>query len=124
MYAALSGEVYLAYAGVGERYGSPEKRLRFPDEGKDAPVVVGVRVEIEDTNARGIPDRIGYARHPCFVSSFAEIRDGFEELGRHLFFYREPRAWSRLSAALMRPRWVSACGKLPRAFPEGPTSSA
>ncbi len=84
MYAALSGEVYLAYAGAGERYGGPEKWPRFAGEGKDAPVVVGVRVEVENPDARGIPDGIGYARHPCFVSSFAEVRDGLEELGWHL----------------------------------------
>ena len=64
MHTALSGKVYLAHAGAGELYGGPEKWLRFADEGKDASVVVGVRVEVEDTDARGVPDRIGYARYP------------------------------------------------------------
>ena len=34
------------------------------------------------------------------------------------------RARSRLNAALMSPRWVKAWGKLPRASPLGPISSA
>ena len=34
------------------------------------------------------------------------------------------RARSRLTAALMRARWVKACGKLPKASPDGPISSA
>ena len=42
MYAALTGEVYLANAGAGKRYGSPKKRLLFSDEGEDTPIVSGV----------------------------------------------------------------------------------
>ncbi|SDB08829.1 hypothetical protein SAMN05660653_00428 [Desulfonatronum thiosulfatophilum] len=30
---------------------------------------------------------------------------------------------SRFTAALIRARWVKACGKLPRASPQGPVSS-
>jgi hypothetical protein len=37
---------------------------------------------------------------------------------------RQPSWRSRLKAALMRARWVKACGKLPKASPEGPISSA
>jgi hypothetical protein len=77
MYAALSGEVYLARADAGERYGSPEKRLLLADEGKDAPVMVRVRVEVEDADAGDAPNRVGYAQNSCLVSSFAEVRDGF-----------------------------------------------
>ncbi len=61
MYAALGGEVYLARAGAGEGYGSTKKRRLFSDEGEDAPVVVGVRVEVEDADAGSLPDRVGYA---------------------------------------------------------------
>ena len=61
-------------------------------------------MKVEDADAGGIPNRVGYALNPCLVSSFAEVRNGLEELRRHLLFYREPRAWSRLTAALMRPR--------------------
>jgi hypothetical protein len=76
VYAALSGEVYLACASAGERYGSLEKWLLFSDEGKDASIVVGIRVEVEDADAGGYSDRVGYAQDPCLVSSFAEVRDG------------------------------------------------
>ena len=37
---------------------------------------------------------------------------------------RPARARSRLKAALIRARWVKACGKLPRASPLGPVCSA
>ncbi len=36
----------------------------------------------------------------------------------------QPRVLSRCSAALIRARWVNACGKLPSASPDGPISSA
>ena len=81
MYAALGGEVYLARAGAGEGYGSPEKRLLFSNEGKNTPVMVGVRMEVEDADAGSLPYRVGYAQNPCLVSSFAEIWYGLEELG-------------------------------------------
>ena len=61
MHAALSGEVYLVRAGASEGYGGPKKRLLFSNKGKDASVVVGVRVEVEDADTGGVPDRVGYA---------------------------------------------------------------
>ncbi len=39
-------------------------------------------------------------------------------------FRGQPRARSRWRAALIRARWVNACGKLPSASPDGPISSA
>jgi hypothetical protein len=55
---------------------------------------------------------------PVFESHLGSIR------GEYRVWHRQPSWRSRLKAALMRARWVKAWGKLPKASPEGPISSA
>jgi hypothetical protein len=55
---------------------------------------------------------------PVFEANLGSIH------GEYRVRHRQPSWRSRLKAALMRARWVKACGKLPKASPEGPISSA
>ena len=50
--------------------------------------------------------------------------DPVSTLAEYRLRRRQPSWRSRLKAALMRARWVKACGKLPSASPDGPISSA
>jgi hypothetical protein len=50
--------------------------------------------------------------------------DPVSTLAEYRLRRRQPSWRSRLKAALMRARWVKACGKLPSASPLGPISSA
>jgi hypothetical protein len=50
--------------------------------------------------------------------------DPVSTLAEYRLRCRQPSWRSRLKAALMRARWVKACGKLPSASPLGPISSA
>jgi len=50
--------------------------------------------------------------------------DPVSALAEYKLRRRQPSWRSRLEAALMSARWVKACGKLPKASPEGPISSA
>jgi hypothetical protein len=83
MYAALDGQVYLMHAGSGESSGGSEEWLLLSDEGEYAPVVIRIRVEIEDAHAGSAPDRVGYARDLHPIAALAKVRYGFEKLGRH-----------------------------------------
>src|SRR4051794_29651808 len=68
---------------MSESQGGLEEWIFFPDEGQDAPVVVGVGVEVQDLDARDGADGVHYARNLLWVATLAEVRDGFEELRQH-----------------------------------------
>jgi hypothetical protein len=87
--------------------------------------MVGVGVKIEDADALDGTGGGDDASDLLFVAPLAEVGNDLKERGTHYSRpYPAPRARSRWTAALMRARWVKAWGKLPKASPLGPISSA
>ncbi len=67
------------------------------------------------------PSATLYAAYPLVPPFLYRVSKRAAPTGRRS---RQPKARSRLNAALMRPRWVKAWGKLPICSPVWPISSA
>jgi hypothetical protein len=80
------------------------------------------------TTRRSSPRCSGTFLRVCVPQASCSVGVFEPNLGSILAEYkprrRQPSWRSRLKAALMSARWVKACGKLPKASPEGPISSA
>src|SRR5207302_10552370 len=113
------------------------------DDAVAAEVQVGLQVAVADGDRRG-EGRHGVLGELAGTAAVGErdgagpVEEGMQPVSRaaHPRCSVEPagtgarhpisvprRARSRLTAALMQPMWVKACGKLPSASPAGPNSS-
>ena len=117
----LESEVRLGGARLREGDGALEHGVLLACEREDAPVVVGVW-----WRPRYGPEmaRTACVMRETFAASFPSLIFGTASKSGACTAIQRARARSRCTAALMSARCVKACGKLPRASPEDPSSSA